>query len=185
MNRVLAMNGPSSLSNNPPFARLWTARVVSRLGSALGYVVLLWFVFAETGSALAVVYVGLAEFLPTIVFGLFSGAVVDRYERRRVIVLSTLGRSAAMGALVISLYLGGFSLPIIVLASAIFAICATFFGPGSQALLPEIVARDSLDRANGLFESSESIVAIAGSASAGLLVVVVGAIPSLGEGLVV
>ena len=175
-----AMIGPSSLSNNPKFTRLWSARLVSRFGSALGYVVLIWFVYTETGSALAVVYVGLAEFLPTVAVGLFSGAVVDRYERRRVIVLSTLGRSAAMGALVVGLYLIGFNLAIIVLASAVFAICATFFGPGSQALLPEIVPRGSLDRANGLFESSESIVGIAGSAAAGVLVVTVGALPSLG-----
>jgi MFS transporter len=62
----------------------------------------------------------------------------------------------------------------------VFSVCATFYGPGSQALLPEIVPRESIDRANGLFESSESIVGIAGSAAAGILVVVVGAVPSLG-----
>ena len=174
------MNGQAPLAANSNFQRLWSARVVSRFGSALGYVVLIWFVYAVTGSALAVVYVGLAEFLPTVAFGLFSGAVVDRYERRRVIVLSSLGRSAAMGALVLTLYLAGFDLTIIVLASAVFATCATFFGPGSQALLPEIVPRDSLDRANGLLESSESIAGIAGSAVAGVLVIAVGAIPSLG-----
>ena len=95
-------------------------------------------------------------------------------------MLSTLGRSAAMGALVVSLYVGGFSLAIIVIAAAVFSICATFFGPGSQALLPELIPREGLDRANGLFESSESIVAIAGSAAAGVLIVTVGAIPSLG-----
>lgn len=180
MDRAPAMNAKLYLSATPNFRRLWSARVVSRFGSALGYVVLIWYVYAETGAAVAVVYVGLAEFLPTVAFGLFSGAVVDRYERRRVIVLSTLGRSAAMGALVVSLYIVGFNLPIVVLASAVFAICATFFGPGSEALLPEIVPRDSLDRANGLFESSESIVGIDGSAVAGVMVVVVGAIPSLG-----
>lgn len=180
MDRVTTMSGPSSLSTNSNFARLWSARIVSRFGSALGYVVLIWYVYAETGSAVAVVYVGLAEFLPTVAIGLFSGALVDRYERRQVVVLSTLGRSAAMGALVLGLYLVGFNLPIIVVAAAVFALCATFFGPGSQALLPEIIPRASLDRANGLFESSESIVGIAGSAAAGVLVVTVGAIPSLG-----
>lgn len=159
---------------------MWSARVVSRFGSSLGYVVLIWYVYAETASAFAVVYVGLAEFVPTIAFGLFSGALVDRYERKQVVVLSTLGRAAAMGALVVSLELLGFDLPIILLASVIFTICATFFGPGSQALLPEIVPRERLDAANGIFESTESIAGIAGSAVAGLLVVVVGALPSLG-----
>jgi predicted MFS family arabinose efflux permease len=97
-----------------------------------------------------------------------------------VIVLSTLGRSAAMGGLVAALLVAGFHLPVVLLAAVVFSICATFFGPGSQALLPEIVDREQLDRANGLFESSESIVAIAGSAAAGILVVAIGAVPSLG-----
>lgn len=170
----------SSLSTNPRFARLWSARVISRFGSALGYVVLIWYVFAETGSALAVVYVGLAEFIPTVAFGLFSGALVDRYSRRNVVILSSLGRSAAMGVLVVALYILGFNLAIIVLAAVLFSVCATFFGPGAQALLPEIVAREDVDRANGYFESSESIVGIAGSALAGVLVVTVGSVPSLG-----
>ena len=170
----------SALWSNGPFTRLWSARLVSRFGSALGYVVLIWYTFAETGSALAVVYVGLAEFVPTAAFGLFSGAVVDRYNRRTVIVLSSLGRGVAMGGLVVALYLLGFDLSLIVLASAVFAICATFFGPGAQALLTEIVAREHLDRANGLFESTESIVGIGGSALAGVAVVTLGAVPSLG-----
>ena len=174
------MEGRPALASNPGFRRLWSARVISRFGSALGYVALIWYVYAETGSALAVVYVGVAGFAPTIAFGILSGALVDRYDRKRVIVLSSLGRAAAMGGLVLSLLFAGFDLAVIVLASALFSVCATFFGPGSQALLPEIVARDQLDSANGVFESTESVAGIAGSALAGALVVEVGAVPSLG-----
>lgn len=174
------MESYAPLLAEPRFQRLWSARVISRFGSALGYVVLIWYTYAETGSALAVVYVGLADFIPTILVGLFTGALVDRYERRAVIVLSTLARSAAMAALVLSLDLLGFHLLLILGASVLFSLCATFFGPASQALLPEIAAKEHLDRANGLFESTESIVGIAGSALAGGLIVTVGAIPSLG-----
>lgn len=177
---VLRMSDWSSLIANRRFNRLWGARLVSRFGSALGYVVLIWYTFAETGSAIAVVYVGLASFIPTVAFGLFAGAMVDRYDRRGVIVLSSLGRSAAMGALVVTLLLLGFNLVVIVLASAVFAVCATFFGPGAQALLPEIIPREHLDRANGIFESSESIVGVAGSAIAAVAIVAIGAVPSLG-----
>ena len=70
------MTSQLPLSTNPGFQRLWSARVISRFGSALGYVVLIWYVYAQTGSALAVVYVGLAEFVPTIAFGILSGALV-------------------------------------------------------------------------------------------------------------
>ncbi len=168
------------LAQNPNFHRLWTARVIARFGSSLGYVALLWITFAETGSALAVAYVGVASFVPTVAVGVFSGALVDRFERRRVVVLSNLGRGIAMGALVLALYLAGFHLVFVIVASLVFSACATFFAPGSQALLPEIVARESLENANGLFESTESIAGIAGSGVAGGLIITVGAVPSLG-----
>jgi MFS transporter, DHA3 family, macrolide efflux protein len=174
------MSAPPPLAHNPNFHRLWSARAISRFGSSLGYVALLWLTFAETNSALAVAYVGLAGFVPTIVVGIFSGALVDRFERRRVIVLSTLGRSAAMGALVLLLYVGGFHLAFVLVASLVFSACATFFAPGSQALLPEIVDRGSLANANGLFESTEAIAGIAGNGLGGGLVLAVGAVPTLG-----
>jgi hypothetical protein len=85
-----------------------------------------------------------------------------------------------MGALVVALYLYGFHLAVVLVACVVFSLCATFFGPASQALLPEIVPRSALDRANGLFESSEAVVGIAGSAAAGALIVTLGAVPSLG-----
>ena len=85
-----------------------------------------------------------------------------------------------MAGLILALYLGGFHLLFVLFAAAVFSLCATFFAPGAQALLPEIVAREDLANANGLFESSESIVGIAGSAIGGVAIVVVGALPSLG-----
>lgn len=169
----------SRLADNVPFRRLWTARVVSRFGSALSYVVLLWITFAATGSALAVAYVGLAEFVPTVALGILSGAVVDRFDRRRVVVVSVLGRGAAMAGLVVVLELLGFRLGAVVAAAGVFSVLATYFGPGSQALLPEIVRREHLADANGLFESSEAVAGIVGMGLAGLLIVTVGPLPGL------
>jgi len=166
--------------NNRNFTRYWTGRVVTRFGSAVSQIVLIWIAFTETGSVLSVTYVGLAQFVPTIAIGIFTGALVDRLDRRRLIVVTVLARSAAMGALAIALFLLGFHLSFVLLASVVFAVFSTFFGPGSQALLPEIVAPESLADANGLSQSSEEIVGVVGSSLAGVLIVVVGAVPSLG-----
>jgi MFS family permease len=174
------MTSLTRLWQNPKFTRLWSARLVSRFGSALSYIVLIWIAYTETGSALAVTYVGLAEFVPTIAVGIFTGALVDRFDRRQVIVLSVLGRSAAMAALAVTLYLVGFHLAFVLLAVVVFTILSTFFGPASQALLPEIVSPESLADANGLFESSESVVGIIASSLGGVFIVIVGAVPSLG-----
>lgn len=174
------MSSLTGLWQNRKFTRLWSARLVSRFGSGLSAIVLIWIAYSQTGSALAVTYVGLAEFVPTIAVGVFTGALVDRFDRRRVIVLSNLGRSAAMAALAVVLYLAGFHLAFVLLAVIVFTVLSTFFGPASQALLPEIVPPDSLADANGLFESSESIVGIFASSLAGVMIVIVGAVPSLG-----
>jgi len=105
---------------------------------------------------------------------------VDRYDRRKVIVLSTLGRSAAMGALTIALVELGFHLSFVLLAVLVFTVLSTFFGPASQALLPQIVPASWLADANGLFQSSEEVVGIVASALGGIFIVTIGAVPSLG-----
>ncbi len=174
------MSEPAPLSRNSNFVRLGTAGVVSRFGSSLGYVALLWITYTETGSALAVAYVGIASFVPTVAVGIFSGALVDRFDRRRVVALSTLARGAAMGGLVIALELAGFHLVYVLAASLAFSFFATFYAPGSMALLPQIVGRASLADANGIFESTQSVAGIAGSAAGGVLILIVGAVPSLG-----
>lgn len=174
------MEAPASLLQNRKYVHLWAARLVSRFGSALGFVVLVWLTYTATGSALDVAYVGLSGFLPTIAFGIFSGAIVDRLDRRRVVVLANLGRGASMGALILLLARFGFHLEFVLGASLAFSACATFFAPGSQALLPELVPKSQLAKANGLFESTESVVGVVGNGLAGILIVLVGVLPSLG-----
>ncbi|MHB8361452.1 MAG: MFS transporter [Thermoplasmataceae archaeon] len=167
------------LWENKRFIYLWSARLISRFGSALSYIILLWITFTNTGSAIDVAYVGLAGFLPSISIGIFSGTLVDRLDRRRVLIFSNLARSIAMGMLVTALYFSGFNLSFILIAVIVFSICSTFFGPGSMAFLPEIVQPENLADANGIFDSTESVAGIVGFAMAGVLILTIGSISTL------
>ncbi|MBU4215950.1 MAG: MFS transporter, partial [Actinobacteria bacterium] len=82
------------------FRDLWFGLSVSNLGAQLTVVAVGLQVYALTGSTPAVGLLGLAALVPLIVFGLYGGAVVDRYDRRRVALVSgVVGWVAVLGLL--------------------------------------------------------------------------------------
>jgi len=137
-------------------------------------------VFHYTHSPIDITYVGLAEIGPGIVLGLFAGVLADRYNRRALMLSADLIRMVGMGGLAGALYLLGFSLPLI-LATLILVNCfSAVFTPASQALLPRLVAKESLEDANGLLYSTSGTAWSVGSAVGGVVVVVFGAVWGLG-----
>jgi len=126
-------------------------------------------VFKETGSTTAVsVMFGLAA-IPTVLLGPIAGAVADRFDRRRVMLLADM-----LSALVLVVCLvgvaAGLKLPAVYLAVAAVAVISTFDRPASEALLPRLVPRDGLGRANSSVRFATRLAQIAGPAAAsGLL----------------
>jgi MFS family permease len=178
------MGAPSStdwglLFRNRAFLYLFSARTIAQFGNTFGAIALIWYVYAKTGSPIALTLVGLAEIVPLLGLGLFSGALVDRYERRRTTGASALGRGAAMGILIASVLLLGFNLAVVLAVVVGFSIVSTFMGPASTALLPQIVAKDEISRANGVIQAAGNTVAIIGMSMAGVLIALVGVLPAL------
>lgn len=126
-------------------------------------------VFKETGSTTAVsLMFGLAA-VPTVLLGPIAGAVADRFDRRRVMLLADM-----LSALVLLVCLAGVSvglkLPAVYLAVAAVAVISTFDRPASEALLPKLVSWDGLGRANSSVRFATRLAQIAGPAAAsGLL----------------
>src|SRR5271157_3390163 len=84
--------GMLSVLHNKNFARLFSAGATSTAGFAIGQVATTWIVWANTHSPLYLAYIGVSFILASIVFSLAAGVLVDRYERRRLMVLSDLVR---------------------------------------------------------------------------------------------
>src|SRR5262245_20066353 len=84
------------LRRNPNFRRLWLGQVVSQLGDWLDYVALLTLLLELTGSGTVVAGMLTARFLPTFFMGPVAGVVVDRLDRKRVMIAADLYRGVAV-----------------------------------------------------------------------------------------
>ena len=131
------------------FAKLWTASTTSALGSGLATIAAPLFVAAHTRNPLIVSATAGVAWLPWLLFALPGGVLVDRVDRRRLMVLIDWVRVAAMGVLAVALLAGWSS---IVLLDAVLFVINTgevVFRSASQAMISAVVPRSRLERANG------------------------------------
>ncbi len=162
------------------FAKLWTASTASALGSGLATIAAPLFVAAHTRSPLIVSATAGVSWLPWLLFALPGGVLVDRVDRRRLMVTIDWARVAAMGVLAAAL-LGGFS-SIALLDGVLFVINTgeVIFRSASQAMIPSVVPLARLERANGWLVGGTTVMQqmIAGPV-AGFLFAVAVAVPFL------
>ncbi len=162
------------LLNNRNYALLWLAQIMSGIGGVLYHVGVMVTIFERTGSALQTAGVMVASSLPAFVLGPFAGAIIDKASRRSVLLISDLFRALLVGSLL--LFSSGDELSVagIYLVVAGLGAAATFYNPARQALIPGLVPRRQLVRANSLIASTTQAAHAAGYAVGGLLVVWLG-----------
>ncbi|MGI0130197.1 MAG: MFS transporter [Thermoplasmata archaeon] len=165
---------PTRLFRSRSYRGLWTGTFASSLGASVAGVTFAWLVFSSTHNALAVTVLGVSNFVPSLSIGLIAGALADRYERRRLMIVADVVRAGAVGLLALSLVLLGFSLLLTLVVVLVVSAMGALFRPASNALLPQILPGDDLADANGLLLTGMTGGAFFGSAVAGLLIVTVG-----------
>ncbi|NTV10564.1 MAG: MFS transporter [Zoogloea sp.] len=138
-----------------------TATAFFAQGVAVG-----WSVYEKTGSPVALGFVGLAQFLPVLLFFLPAGHVADRFERRAVVALS-LGLSAAAAAVLTAVSLFDLSVMWIYAALVASGCAQILYRPARDALLPALVSRDRLSRAIAINTSVFQTASMATPAVAG------------------
>jgi MFS family permease len=132
------------LRTNRAFRRLILARTVSFAGDSLSLVALMLHVAATSGQALAVAALLLVgDFVPSLLSPL-SGAISDRFDRKRVMVVCEFVQGAAVLAIALTLP----ALPVLLLLVAVRALAGQVFQPASRAAIPALVAEKDLETAN-------------------------------------
>lgn len=164
----------TELFRNRNYLRVFAAGLGSVAGSAVTGVCLIWIVAVDTGSALDVALLGASFVVAAVVFSTLGGALVDRYDRRRLMILSDAARAVAMAAVVGDLALVGFNLPILIVAYGVVGAFTVLFNPAEQAIVPALVPAAQVADANGLVRSSRSVLQFLGISVAGVLIVTVG-----------
>lgn len=147
------------------YALIWTAGLVSDTGDWLLMIALPLFAFAATGSALGASTVFLVELVPMLLLGTFLGVLVDRWDRRRTIIVTALLQALALLPLLAA---SADRMWIVYTVAAVEACLGAVINPARQALVPSLVEPDQLARGNALIAVSDSIARLVGSPLGGI-----------------
>jgi DHA3 family macrolide efflux protein-like MFS transporter len=147
------------------FRRLYLAVAASELGDSLHYIALMWFAL-DTGGPLGVIAVRLADSIPALLFGLHGGLAADRFSRKRLMVGADLVRGVTLIPIAIAGLAG--SLPIwgLVIAAFVLETATSYFAPAYGAMVPTLVDRENVQRANALVQATVQALSIGGWAVA-------------------
>ena len=164
------------LKGNADFRRLWTGQVISEIGDWLNNIAVLALTIQLAGrgrEGLAIAIYAVARHLPLFLFGPLAGVVVDRVDRRRVMVAADIARSLL--ALLFIIAGQRLALPLIyVVGASLFSVSA-FFNAAKRASIPNIVeSADELLAANSLSASTTAATIAIGSALGGIIATFVG-----------
>jgi MFS family permease len=152
------------------FLIIWFGQLISLTGSGLtGFAIGVW-VFLETGSTTLFALIQLFTTLPNILIGPISGALVDRWDRRKAMLLSDSGSAACTLIIFILLTMGKLELWHIYILLTISSSFATFQWPAYSAAMTLLVPKKQLGRANGLVQMAEGVAQILAPVTAGVLI---------------
>ena len=148
------------------FSLLWVAQLVSTVGSSLTDLAAGILVYRATGSALSVGLMLMATAIPSLVVGLLAGVVVDRYDRKKIMIATDLVRAALVASIPFLIsYNVAFLYVIVLIASGV----KQFFDPAEQSVLPDVASEEELASANAFLSISSFGSTAIGFAAAGLL----------------
>jgi MFS family permease len=164
----------------PEYWKLWAASTISNLGDGITLTAGPLLAASLTRDPVLVAGVAFAQRVPWLLFPLISGALVDRLDRRRVMGYVDAARMALIGALGVAVLLGGASLPLMYAIFFLMGTLETLFDNASQAILPAVVSRDRLERANSRLLGAQIVSnELAGPPLGGFLFGVAVAVPFL------
>jgi Na+/melibiose symporter-like transporter len=170
---LLDLRAPGRLLRAAPDLRLLLAAgLVSLTGDWLLGVGLAYSVYAVTGSTLASAATLLSSFIPQVVVGSVAGVFVDRWDRKRTMVVANLVLAA--GLLPLLLVTGAHRIWLVYAVLAAEAVVEVFFAPAEQAMLPRVVSDADLVAANGLNGQVSDVARLVGSGLGGVTAAVGG-----------
>ncbi|WP_348787547.1 MFS transporter [Leifsonia sp. NPDC080035] len=145
----------SSIRLGAPYWKLWTSASFSNLADGVMKVALPLVAVRYTDSPALIAGLSFAFTLPWLLFALTAGALADRYDRRRLMLIANIARAAFLAALTIVTIAGAESIWLLYVAALCVGTAETIYDTSSQSILPQLVDRSALPRANGRLYAAE------------------------------
>lgn len=152
------------------FTIIWVGQLVSIVGTQMSRFALTIWAWDVTHEATPLALIALFGALPPIIMGLFAGVLVDRWNRKRIIMLSDTAAAAATGVILLAYLTGGLQLWHLYLASLIAGGAGAFQGIAFAAATTTLVGEKQYARASGMMTLAEYLSMILGPFLAGVLI---------------
>ncbi|MFC4033371.1 MFS transporter [Streptomyces polygonati] len=132
------------LRTSAPFRRLWAGQALSALGGQMALVAVMFQIWEMTDSTAWTGAVGLAQAIPLVVLGLFTGSLVDRVDRRKFYLVTTSGQAVCSLILALQGFLGNFPAAGLLLLVATQSCFVAGSGPASRTFIPGLLPKQQL-----------------------------------------
>lgn len=164
---ALARRSIHLLRARPAFARLWLGGVITQLGDWVGWVAVSMFTLHAGGGALDLALVFSAHSLPTLLTLPLAGRLLDRFDRRKALVIT----SVVCGAITVGMAAAAWAQSLVVLQTLLVvrSMAQAFVAPAERAAVPALVERDELLLAGAFEASSWSVIFSGGMVLGGAL----------------
>ncbi|HXF57392.1 MAG TPA: MFS transporter [Actinomycetota bacterium] len=149
---------------------LWTGQLISTVGRQVTLVALPFQVFQLTRSSLAVGLIGLAEVVPLVLSSVGGGPLVDRFDRRRLLLVTEVALAVTTSLLLVGALMGDPPVGYLYGVAALHAAISGLNWPTRSAVIPNVVSREQLPAAMALNQVLFNSSTIVGPALAGLLI---------------
>lgn len=166
---ILPHNKPASLWRNRDYLLLLSGQVVSNVGTQVSTLAFPLLVLALTGSPAQAGFVGTMRVIPYLLLSLPAGALIDRWNRKRVMILCDTGRALCLASIPIAYMLGHLMLVQLYLVSLIEGTLFVFFNLAEVACLPRVVGKEQLAEATAQNVTINSASYLVGPALGGVL----------------
>jgi MFS family permease len=146
-------DAPGSLGRN--YWRLWSSAGLSNLADGIFKVALPLIAIQYTRDPTLIAGLAVAEGLPWLVFSLYAGAVSDRQDRRFVMLSANVVRASLLALLALAIALDAATIAVLYVVAFCIGMAETLYDTSAQSILPQVVDRRLLTRANGRLYAAE------------------------------
>ncbi len=152
------------------FTLLWIGQFISQIGDKFYAIALAWWVLERTKSPWMMGMLMTASVLPGLIVGPLAGGCIDRWNRKRILVLTDIIRGVSVFGVAVLAGLGQLRIEYIFGVAVIISVAAAFFNPTVAAVIPQLVPKEQLARANSLSQLIDGVTKVMGPLAGALVV---------------
>jgi MFS transporter, DHA3 family, macrolide efflux protein len=148
---------------------LLAGRLISLVGSGIQAIAIPLFILDLSGSGTLMGIFAIVSIVPALLASPFAGIIGDRSSKKKIMVCMDMLRGIIVFAMAFMAYTGTFNLPVLFLCQCLISFSNSFFSTASVSIIPELIQRESIGKANALRSSMDNVSMIAGPLMGGII----------------